>query len=76
MERKKQQAVKEVCDKKDQEMKIQKTMFKSLNEKLAKMQEDFKKLKKENSEIPRNHRLNASHKHEEEFLLELSPEKC
>ena len=75
MERKKQQAVKQVCDKKDQVIKVQKTMLKSLNEKLTKMHEDFKKLKKENSELPKNKRLNAAQKKDEEFLLELSPEK-
>jgi hypothetical protein len=49
MERKKLQAVNDSLDKKDQELKMQKSLFKSLQEKMGKLQEENKGLKNKGS---------------------------
>ena len=49
MERKKHQAVTEAIDKKEQEVKVQKIMAKSLHEKIAKLEEESKAKKKDSN---------------------------
>jgi len=70
MERKKQQAIQETIDKKDQEVKVQKSLVKSITDKYAKLQEENKIIKQKNLEHIRNNKIsNANKVMEEEVSL-------
>ncbi len=74
MERKKQQAINDAVEKKDHEVKVQKTLFKSLQEKLARLQEDNKSLKKNGLPVRYNKIMPQKRStSEDDFILELSP---
>ena len=75
MERKKQQSIKEAVDKKEQQIKVQKSLNKSLHEKIVKLQEANKTLNKKKNESPRmNKTMQPSiPRQNEEVNFELSP---
>jgi phage shock protein A len=76
-DRKRQQAVADTAEKKDQELKVQKTLSKALSEKVGKLQEEVKTLRTQTPEIrhPRKVLRNCNRTTEEELSFELTPEK-